>query len=125
MQKQLGNECKVNEALIKEIFEPFGNMTDCFIKTNNTSVSGLRQHGYAFVHFDNSQEGKKSALAASSISRDTPYLYQGVLFHAEVMFICLDMYTYIYIYVHINKHKSKLIKKHLCIHVFIHNHIHT
>ena len=49
----LDSESRVNEALIMEIFEPFGNMTGCFIKTNNTSVSGLRQHGYAFVHFDN------------------------------------------------------------------------
>jgi RNA recognition motif-containing protein len=49
----LDSESRVNEALITEIFEPFGNMTGCFIKTNNTSVSGLRQHGYAFVHFDN------------------------------------------------------------------------
>ena len=49
----LDSDSRVNEALITEIFEPFGHMTGCFIKTNNTSVSGLRQHGYAFVHFDN------------------------------------------------------------------------
>ena len=49
----LGTESTANEALITEVFEPFGHMTGCFIKTNNTSVSGLRQHGYAFVHFDN------------------------------------------------------------------------
>lgn len=49
----LDTESTANEALIAEVFEPFGHMTGCFIKTNNTSVSGLRQHGYAFVHFDN------------------------------------------------------------------------
>ena len=49
----LDSDSKVNEALITEIFEQFGHMTSCYIKTNNTSVSGLRQHGYAFVHFEN------------------------------------------------------------------------
>jgi RNA recognition motif. (a.k.a. RRM, RBD, or RNP domain) len=49
----LDSESRVTESLITEIFEHYGNMTGCFIKTNNTSVSGLRQHGYAFVHFDN------------------------------------------------------------------------
>lgn len=49
----LDTDSIANEALIAEVFEPFGHMTGCFIKTNNTSVSGLRQHGYAFVHFDN------------------------------------------------------------------------
>lgn len=49
----INSEARVNELLIKDLFEPFNNMTGCFIKTNNTSVSGLRQHGYAFVHFSN------------------------------------------------------------------------
>jgi hypothetical protein len=32
-------ESKVTEALITEVFQRFGHMTGCFIKTNNTSVS--------------------------------------------------------------------------------------
>lgn len=80
----LDTETRVNEALITEVFEPFGHMTGCFIKNNNTSASGLRQHGYAFVHFNNSYEGKKSALAATSISKSSSYQYHNVLFHAEV-----------------------------------------
>ena len=77
-------ESQVSEQIISEIFEIYGNMTGCFIKTNNTSVSGVRQHGYAFVHFEPTIEGKKSALAASNISKETPVLYKGILFHAEI-----------------------------------------
>lgn len=43
-----------------------------------------------------SYEGKKSALAAASISKDCPYQHQGVLFHAEVstipLSICINHY---------------------------------
>jgi hypothetical protein len=47
-------------------------------------VSGLRQHGYAFVHFENTPDGKKSALAAAALSKEAPFQHNGVLFHAEV-----------------------------------------
>jgi hypothetical protein len=35
----LDAESVVNESLITEVFQPFGHMTGCYIKTNNSSVS--------------------------------------------------------------------------------------
>jgi hypothetical protein len=35
--------------------------------------------------WNDSYEGKKSALAAASISKECPYQHHGVLFHAEVL----------------------------------------
>lgn len=49
----INSDIRVNETLLTDIFKPFGNMTGCYIKTNNTSAGGLKQHGYAFVHFGN------------------------------------------------------------------------
>ena len=78
------NVCVTEETLF-EIFGSFGNMTGAYLKTLNMSVLGTRQHGYAFVHFRPTPEGKQSALAAARISREGPYVHNGcIMVHAEL-----------------------------------------
>ena len=49
-----------------------------------STIIESKYHSNSTFSDTDSYEGKKSALAASSISKECPYQHQGVLFHAEV-----------------------------------------
>jgi RNA recognition motif-containing protein len=82
-------DAKVSESLIREVFEPFGLLTGCFIKTNYVSSNGKRQYGYAFVHFECSAYGQECAQRAveaigNNIDGNSPYVHKGVAIRCEV-----------------------------------------
>lgn len=89
----IGEDVRVSEGVIREVFDKFGHVTGCFIKSNFVSNNGKRQYGYAFVHFESSQKGQESAQnAAETIGygntgvdgKTYPYEFSGVLYKCEV-----------------------------------------
>lgn len=83
------SEARVSEHVIREVFEPFGLLTGCFIKSNYISSNGKRQYGYAFVHFESSIEGHECAQRAAEVigngeKHQPAYIKNGVSFRCEV-----------------------------------------
>lgn len=58
---------RVTETFLMQIFEPFGGVTDCYIKSSNYSECGKRQHGYGFIHFENTYYGQQCARTAGTL----------------------------------------------------------
>lgn len=89
----ISEDVRVSEGVIREVFDKFGHVTGCFIKSNFVSNNGKRQYGYAFVHFESSPKGQESAhTAAETIGYGStgadgkayPYEFSGVSYKCEV-----------------------------------------
>ena len=79
------NAVKVNEAFLMQVFESFGGVTDCYIKSNNFSEDGRKQFGYAFIHFENNVYGQQCArTAAKIVGTSGRFLFNGVTLRSEV-----------------------------------------
>jgi len=76
---------RVNESFLMQVFEPFGSVTDCYIKSSNYSECGRRQHGYGFIHFENTYFGQQCArTAAQVVGTSGRFVYNGVILRSEV-----------------------------------------
>eukprot|EP01035_Chromulina_nebulosa_P016901 gene16901-22390_t len=71
----------VNEEVLNSIFSTFGKISDCSVKSSTFhKLTGL-QSGYAFVHFANSEDGIKSAMACVNSMKYVQT--NGIIFQVE------------------------------------------
>ena len=76
---------RVNEQFLMHVFEAFGGVTDCYIKSSNYSECGRKQHGYGFIHFENTYFGQQCArTAAQVVGTSGRFVYNGVILRSEV-----------------------------------------
>eukprot|EP01041_Mallomonas_annulata_P005577 gene5577-11228_t len=75
------SKCLINESSIRSAMCAFGTVIDVSIKSSRTKKTG-QQHGFGFVHFENSESGKHAALqAVDKLKEWTPI--GEVLYRAE------------------------------------------
>lgn len=73
----------ITEETLREIFSYFGIVTDVSVKTSTMNqISGVRDSGYGFVHFQNGTDGVVAAFKAIKAVTANPVIY-GVQYTCE------------------------------------------
>jgi RNA recognition motif-containing protein len=87
--ESISPSARISESGMKLVFEPFGKVVGCYIKSSYLSKDGNREFGYGFVHFECSAAGHEAAKrAVSTIGNGTDnsphFIQNGIVYRCEV-----------------------------------------